>query len=161
LHRRKSKLAFGPEWSFTDRQELIWVPAAAPYVEETTMSETTLELTLAQIKELRRLADALRDALGNDLTNPDVLIGQHVANYFRQLAVDAAAEKIPPRPATEEIGISTRAALAQRRIALTTIQNTLGRKLTPQELLDRLKLAGPVEEAIADTVRRDVERLAP
>jgi hypothetical protein len=123
------------------------------------MSEVRPGLTVDQARELRQLADQLRDKLGNNISQPDVLFGQHVANYFTSLAIDSAAEKISPPPAVEDTGISMRMAAPKRMIALVFLQRSLGRSLVPADLLDRLKPIGPVEDAVAEALRRDIEEM--
>lgn len=113
-------------------------------------------LTLQQIHDLRQLADQLRDTKG-DITDNGVWFARYVGIYFARLALDAATEKLPQRQ--PDHGISTRVIPDARWATLGLLQNSLGRKLTADDLLNQLKPAGPIDDAVADAVRSDIDRL--
>lgn len=120
------------------------------------MTEPHIGLTLQQIHDLRQLADRLRRTEG-DITDNDVWFSRYAGIYFARLALDAATEKLPQRQPEE--GISTRVTPEVRRSTLTVLQNALGRKLTADDLLDRLWTLGTVHDAVVEALRRDIERL--
>jgi hypothetical protein len=120
------------------------------------MTDPQIGLTLQQIHDLRQLADRLRDTKGN-LADNDVWFARYVGIYFARLALDAATEKLPQRQ--PEDGISARVTPEVRRATLTVLENSLGRKLTADDLLDQLKAVGTVDDAVADALRGDIERL--
>jgi hypothetical protein len=119
-------------------------------------SEPMIGLTLEQIHDLRQLADRLRGTAGH-IADQDVWFARYVGVYFARLAVDAATEKLPVRNVENEI--STRVIPEVRRATLILLENSLGRKLTPADLLNRLKTAGSVDDAVAEAVRGDIDRL--
>ena len=115
-----------------------------------------IALTLQQIHDLRQHADRLRATAG-DITDNDVWFARYAGIYFARLALDAATEKLPPRQVDNEI--STRVIPEVRLATLLLLQNSRGGKLTAEDLLDRLSPTGPIDEAVASALRRDIDRL--
>jgi hypothetical protein len=48
-----------------------------------------------------------------------------------------------------------------RRSTLLVLQNSLGRALVVDDLLDRLRALGTVDDSVADALRRDIEQMGP
>ena len=120
------------------------------------MTDPQITLTPQQVHDLRQLADWLRDTKG-DITDNDVWFDRYVGLYLARLALDAGTEKVPLRHADHEISRNVTPAL--RLATLAMLQKSLGRKLTPEDILDRLKTVGPIDDAVANAVSSDIERL--
>jgi hypothetical protein len=122
------------------------------------MSEFKIDFTSAQVHDLRHLADRLRSTPG-DLTDNHVWFAHYAGIYLARLALDAETEKLPQQPVAG--GISTRVIPEVRLATLSVIQKTFGWSLTADSLLEKLKAVGEVDNAVANVLRRDIDRLEP
>jgi hypothetical protein len=129
-----------------------------PIPNEPAMNDTPLGFTLPTIHAVRQLAECLRDRAGNDITDDSVRFSQYIANYLSGLALDAAAEHVPERGGGR---ISTRASPEARRGNLSVLQDLLGRTLTGEDLLERMRTVGTFEEVVAEAIQRDVAIFNP
>jgi hypothetical protein len=120
------------------------------------MSEFKIDFTSAQVHDLRHLADRLRSTPG-DLTDNHVWFAHYAGIYLARLALDAETEKLPQQPVAG--GISTRVIQDVRLATLLVIRNTLGWSLAADGLLKKLKAVAEVDNAVANVLRRDIERL--
>jgi hypothetical protein len=102
-----------------------------------------------QVSELMDLTFKLVEMHGYETSKVDVWIAQWVANYLKSLAL----ESISP---TEKL---RRQAHQIRRQAITALTNGFHRPPTADDILSRLSQAGPVDEAIVEEIRLDVEQM--
>jgi hypothetical protein len=107
-------------------------------------------LTQAQATALSLLRDDYSSRLSGDPLDPTAWFGQQLADYLSALSIDAIIE-------TYEV--QSRRSASLRPSLLRNLVRHLGRPVNGDDLVQELARLVSVPEAIAEAIRRDVERL--
>jgi hypothetical protein len=116
------------------------------------MNDERTGLTDQQVSELRKLEEEYRAKADLPL---DKLVGC-VSCYLGYLAVSGAAENAPETPALEK---TCKKSNRERGEMVRIFGSLLGRTPTPDDLIQELSRFATVPPALANAIRRDVERL--